>query len=309
MARATSTSERVSRIIALLGQLTPGSRIAVADLAAGVGASEAELAADLETLAMCGVAPYDPGDLMPLLVEDGIVEVWGEMPAVRGPVRLSAGEARAMASALQASGIGADTNLTRRLLDAAAGGGFDADELERTVRSATSFHESGVYEALAQGLQEHTVVTIEHVRAGGEELTVRDTEPRALFSERGAWYLTAWCRKADDWRTFRVDRIRSASSTAETFDPAAHGVATQRSAFSTRDLPAALLRFDASEPYLKREWSGATVVEKNADGSVLVSVPYAGTDWIARRVVARLGAVEVLEPAEVREAVRELAGR
>jgi hypothetical protein len=36
-------------------------------------------------------------------------------------------------------------------------------------------------------------------------------------------------------------------------------------------------------------------------------VPFAGTDWIARRVVARLGNVEALEPAEVRSAVGVLA--
>jgi len=99
MAKGPSTSERARRVIALLGQLAPDTRISIADLAAEVGASQAQLAADLETLAMCGVAPYDPGDLMPLLIEDGMVEVWGELPAVRGPVRLSAAEARALAAA------------------------------------------------------------------------------------------------------------------------------------------------------------------------------------------------------------------
>ena len=49
------------------------------------------------------------------------------------------------------------------------------------------------------------------------------------------------------------------------------------------------------------------MAEENADGSLLVDVPFAGTDWIARRVVARLGAVEALAPEVVRAAVLTLA--
>jgi predicted DNA-binding transcriptional regulator YafY len=49
------------------------------------------------------------------------------------------------------------------------------------------------------------------------------------------------------------------------------------------------------------------VAEENADGSLLVEVPFAGTDWIARRVIARLGAVEALAPEVVRTAVLALA--
>jgi predicted DNA-binding transcriptional regulator YafY len=82
-----------------------------------------------------------------------------------------------------------------------------------------------------------------------------------------------------------------------------------RAAFETEGLPAATLRFDAGEPFTEREWPGASVAEERASGELIVSVPYAGTDWIARRVVARLGAVEAVGPAEVRSAVRKLAAQ
>ncbi len=307
MARAASAAERARRIIALLGQLTPGTRVAVADLAREVGTTAADLADDLETLAMCGVAPYDPGDLMPLMIEDGTVEVWGELPAVRGPVRLSTGEARALAAALQAAGVGADDTLTSRLLAAAASDSFDAEQLERTVRAASSAHEVSVFEVLAQGLEEHAVLRLEYVKAGSEETSSRDVDPVALFAERGAWYLTAWCHNAGDWRTFRIDRIRSVAVTGGRFDPSARSLGTPGSAFDLHGLPVATLLFSAGERFTEREWPGAAVAEERASGEFVVRVPYAGTDWIARRVVARLGAVEALEPAEVRSAVRGLA--
>lgn len=314
MSRGTPASERARRLVALLGRLTPGARVAIAELAEQVGTTPAELAGDLETLALCGVAPYDPGDLLPLMIEDGYVEVWGQLPAVKGPVRLSAAEARALIAALQAAGID-EPRLISRLVEAAAGDGFDPADLEHTIRAASSAHESAVYATLAQGLQEQRVVKLEYVSGGTEERTARDVEPLSLFAERGAWYLTAWCRKASDWRTFRVDRVRAASLSSESFDATARAARTaSRSsdgatveALATADLPRAHLRFAPSAPFSEREWPGAQVVETSTDGSVVASVPYAGTRWITRHVVAGLGTVEVIEPAGVREAVHALA--
>jgi len=67
------------------------------------------------------------------------------------------------------------------------------------------------------------------------------------------------------------------------------------------------VRFATSAPDLtERDWPGATF-EPQADGSVLASVPYAGSMWIAGKVAARLGEAELLAPAELRAAVAEAA--
>ncbi len=308
MARGTSTTHRVRRLIALLNQLAEGDRISIASLAEQVGTTPAELAGDLEDLMMCGVAPYDPGDMLPMFIEDGHVVVWGSLAALRGPVRLSAPEARALTAALQAVGFDGDDPLVARLVSAAGTSGFDPGELERTVRAISSAHEPSVFEAVAEGLSKREVVTIEYVRAGSDEPTTRDIEPMALFAERGAWYMTAWCRRATDWRTFRMDRIRTAVVSGEVFEqrqPSQLGDA----AFDAKGLPRAILRFAPGEHFSEREWPGAHARKTAEDGAVTVSVPYGGTAWIARQVVARLGGIEVLEPQEVRDAVRELATR
>jgi proteasome accessory factor BC len=46
-----------------------------------------------------------------------------------------------------------------------------------------------------------------------------------------------------------------------------------------------------------------------ADGSVVVELLYAGTDWLVRRVLEEAGDAAVLEPAEAREAVRRAVAR
>lgn len=300
-----SAADRARRTIALLGQLAPHSRTPLATLARQVGATPAELAEDIVALSMCGVWPYDPYELFPVDIEGRDVVVYGEMPAIRGPVRLSEGEAAALAAALQAAGFSAEDPLTARVLDSASTG-FDAADLESTLRSAFQTHDRAVYESLADAVTSRAVLTIEHAKPGEETPTRREIEPTALFTERGAWYVTAWCRSSEAWRTFRVDRIRSASATGERFEPRA-GSETPDGAFSVEGLPVATLRFAPGERFDVREWPGGRVTAQDEDGSLTVAVPYGGTAWLARRVAARLGAVVAVEPTEIREAVRAVA--
>ncbi|HET6350671.1 MAG TPA: WYL domain-containing protein [Coriobacteriia bacterium] len=306
MPRGISAAERAQRLMALLGQLTPDARLRVSDLAAEIGATEEELAADLETLSVCGVAPYDPDTLVPVFVEDGWVEVWGELPAVQGPIRLSAAEAGALAAALQAAGFGAHDPLTARLIEAAASTAFDAEDLAATLQAASTGHDAGVFETLSLAAAEREVVAIDYVKAGSEDASHREIEPVSLYLERGAWYLTAWCRSAGDWRTFRIDRVRAAKPRGSHFEERLAEDAPP-SAFAASGLPVARLDFAAGEEFSDREWPGARVAEQRADGSVAVDVPYSGTDWIARQVVARLGGVTVVSPPEVRTRVAALA--
>ena len=136
---------------------------------------------------------------------------------------------------------------------------------------------------------------------------MRTVEPLQLFADRGAWYLSAWCRSAGDFRTFRVDRIRAVEPAGESFDAAARGSAFTDRAFVADNLPTARLAFAPTEVFSEREWPGGRIAETREDGTVVAEVPYAGTAWIARRVVARLGGVVVEAPDEVREAVAGLA--
>jgi predicted DNA-binding transcriptional regulator YafY len=308
MAR-TSSADRARRLIALLGRLREGTRVPLGVLAAEFDATPAELASDLETLSVCGVAPYSPMELVPVLVdeEEGTVEVWGDVPAMRGPVRLSAAEAGALAAALAAAGFEADDPLVAKLLSAASAD-FDAETLARTLRASASHHNPAVFEAAAAAIAQHEVLAIAYQREGAVEPGLRRIEPLQLFAERGVWYLSAWCRKAGAHRTFRLDRIRGVEPTGEEFDPSAHdATALGAVAFSAKGLPSARLQFVSGEEFSEREWPGAWMAQEKPDGSLVVEAPFAGTDWIARRVLARLGRVEVLEPPFLREAVAELA--
>lgn len=47
----------------------------------------------------------------------------------------------------------------------------------------------------------------------------RRTEPHAVVAREGRWYLLAWDLEADDWRTFRLDRLTPRVPTGPGFTP------------------------------------------------------------------------------------------
>lgn len=303
MAKSTS-AETARRLIALLGHFRDEGRIPLAVLAKRAGVTPAQLTDDLATLSVCGVAPYFPDMMVDVFVEDDMVEIYRPMPAIHGSVRLSAAEAEALVAALSATGFASDASLTARLL-AASSAGFDADSLARTLRTSTTAHDVDIFETLAGAVASREALAITYQRDGAATPGQRTIEPHRLVADRGAWYVSAHCRSAGEVRTFRLDRIRSARPTGEHFEQVVDGGSSP--VFSGAGLPVARLRFAPGEAFVERDWPGGTVVEIAADGATLAEVPFGGTGWIARAVVARMGSVTVLEPAKVRDAVRALA--
>ncbi|WP_049565688.1 helix-turn-helix transcriptional regulator [Nonomuraea sp. SBT364] len=73
----------------------------------------------------------------------------------------------------------------------------------------------GISRAIEEALLRRRVLRLDYADAKGA-LTSRDVEPGVFLGGRGGfWYLVAWCRLRDDVRVFRLDRIATASVTAE----------------------------------------------------------------------------------------------
>jgi len=299
-----SPNERARRLLALLPYLRRQGQYSLASLAAAAGTDEASVAADLTTLSVCGV---DDWDLVAVYVEGDDAVVFGDLPALERPVRLTASEARALLAAIDACGAGAGSDLSGRLAELAAGS-VDPDELALTIH--TSCAPGGgahTYAALSALAGAGRTARITYAGRGDGVASERLVEPWRLFASRGAWYLQAWSRDVDGERTYRLDRISAVRDGGGTFEPPVELPPVPDAAPDPSVLPRAEILFAADAPDLTpREWPGAKF-ERRADGTVLASVPYAGTAWIARMVTARLGAAVVTGPDEVRLAVADLA--
>lgn len=309
-------SARARRLLALLPFLREQGTVPLSELAAAVGTDERTVAEDLTVLSLCGGDDRDPGQLIGVCVDGDSAEVFADLPALERPVRLTPAEARALTAALETIGLDPRSPLVARLAELAERD-LDPDSVARTVRA--SFVQSGqaaVIAALDMAAEHGLVATIGYVTTGSGDERERRVHPYAMHRQRDAWYLVAFCESAQEQRTFRVDRITSASLTQERFErPVALEVAPPLPDLET--LPRATVVFAEDAPDLNdRDWPGSTF-RRDPDGTVTASVPYTGSAWLARSVAARLGQARVTEPESLRRDVateatlmlEELAGR
>jgi len=198
------TSDRLRRLLAIVGWLAQVGEAAIDELALRFGMDEAEVVRELELAACCGVPPYTPDALMEIEVSETTVRAFLP-PEFARPRRLTPAEGFAVAASarliLSVPGAG-DPALTRALakLEGALGShaalGVDVDDppFLGAVRAAV---DSGA------------VLEIDYHSASRDESTTRVVEPHQVITKDGHWYLDAYCRKAGDTRRFRVDRLRA----------------------------------------------------------------------------------------------------
>jgi proteasome accessory factor C len=153
-------------------------------------------------------------------------------------------------------------------------------------------------------------VKIEYYKENEDEFSKRTIEPYGLMNGSEGWYVHAFDPNRDASRSFRLDRIKSAVVSDKEFDPRP-GMKPDVSGWpSTGEVPDARNARVWISPERAR-WARETrnVVEDLKDGALVVDLPYAGTDYLAREILKEAGDAAVLEPEDARLAVLEVAER
>ena len=188
----------------------------MADVLERFGYTEAELTRDLNSVFVCGLPGYGPGDLMEAYIDDDEVVIDSASYFMRAP-RLSATEALGLLAsglAVAASGQGtpaldsAIAKLTKVVVP-------EADESLAIDLADTSDELTMLREAA----RDHKAVRISYRSLSREEDSERLIEPWIVFTTLGNWYVLGHCRLVDDSRTFRIDRIKDLEVLGETFEP------------------------------------------------------------------------------------------
>lgn len=224
-------------------------------------------------------------------------ELWGD--TFRLAPRLTPLEARAIRLALEYVGpmIAADAHtplarVRRKLEDT-----FGQFELARTPEPHVETEEADLVSTLARGMREHRLVEIEYQKEVDAAPSTRVVEPYSFGRELPNWYVHTWDRTSDGERSFRLDRMRSATLTKERFEPRPGFEPTKlRNARTARILYAKDVARFATERGARRL----------TDGTALAERPYGDDEWLESEILAGRGDAVLLEPAELRA---RIAGR
>ncbi len=166
-------------------------------------------------------------------------------------------------------------------------------------------------DALQEALVVEQLLCIEYA-APDKPTQCRIVEPHLLNCEGDDAYLVAYCQEARAFRTFALQRIRSAELLDDTFERRSDFDPTQYVGGSFGAFHGAahevLLRFHADVAHLAHERRGhnSQTVSQWADGSVDVRMTAEGLSEIAAWVASFGGQVRALAPEELRSSVRRL---
>jgi len=304
--------ERFARLVTLAKLLIDAARDAqrldLSELCERLGVSEQELRQDIDVL---NVVNFGGGSyVLYAEVQDGAIEVdpepYGDNFAE--PARLLPLEAKALVAAIDLIGEhlpeGSLASARERIVTAL--GEDPADEgLKITTAKGD---DSEIARVLSRAVTERRLVSLEYYKENEDEFTERTIEPYKLMNGREGWYVHSWDLDKDQPRSYRLDRIKSATVLDDAFEPRegvepdVHGWLSTGEVESSREA-----RIWISPERARWEREERHVIDELKDGSVIVERQFAGRDWLVREMLKEAGDAVVLEPEDAREAVREAA--
>jgi len=308
----TATTPRLARLLNLVPYLAARPGVTVGEVTELFGIDEDELRKDLELLFVCGLPGYDPGDLIEVSYSGDRITLTNAAGIAR-PLRLSADEALALLVAARSlaavPGLAERDSLDRALVKlqrACAPAVTEAAGVAIQVEP-----EGETLTLLRDAVRERRRVHLTYHSAARDEVTERDVDPMRVVMVDGWWYLEGWCRRVEDVRLFRLDRV----VTATRLDVAAE-VPEQA---APRDLAEGLFRPSADHALVVAEVGpGARWVadyypcestEELADpeGWTRLSLRVADPAWVVR-LILRLGAqARLVSPNELAAEVQDRA--
>jgi proteasome accessory factor BC len=304
--------ERFARLVTLAGILIDAAResrkLELAELCEQLQVTEQELRQDIDVL---NVVNFGGGSYV-LYAEvtgdqiDVDPEPYGDNFA--RPARLLPLEAKALMAAIDLIGPhlpeGWLAGARQKIVDAL---GQDPAQEGLQITTAKG-DDSEVARVVSGAIAARRMLEIEHYKEELDEFSERRVEPYKLMNGREGWYVHVWDPDKDDTRSFRLDRIRSARVLDESFEPRP-GIEPDVQGWPRTG--------EVADSRIARVWmmpdrarwarEDKRVVEELEDGAVVIELPFAGHEYLAREILKEAGDAVVLEPDDARQAVLEAA--
>jgi predicted DNA-binding transcriptional regulator YafY len=164
---------------------------------------------------------------------------------------------------------------------------------------------------LAEACAERQRVHFDYVARDGQP-TTRRAEPYRLVATTSRWYLVAFDLDRQDWRTFRVDRLKNLALSGHTFVPRRLDDPEQlvRTALSSTTYRyRAEVHVGAPPEELSRRVAPTVGIVEPLGRESLLKIGADNVAWLASYLIEMDLAFEVLAPPELRAEFHDLASR
>lgn len=301
---------QLARILHLIPRLADGEAHDLAEVARSAGVERAVVLRDIQSISERFEAPGGFVEGLQIFLDaDGKVSILPNH--FLRPMRLTRGELSALELGLAmlrgerpAEEHAAIDGARERLRAAIAR--LPADEPgDLRVASLAVAGSLDRLRALRQAHRSGQKVRLTYRKGGEESASHRVICPYAIVFTSGMWYAVAHCESSDGVRFFRLDRVDEVELLEARYtrpkDFSVDDVMPDGKAFHAEDVRTLRLRYSPAIARWIAEREGKALAD---DGSLTLEHPLADTDWAVRHVLQYGPDVTVLEPADIRDAVR-----
>src|SRR3990170_1079103 len=225
-------------------------------------------------------------------------ELYGDV--FRSAPKLTPLEARAIRLALEFVGpmIAADAHSPLERVRKKLEDTFGRFELSQTPEPLIDLPEERLVKTLSVAIEKHRVVEIEYLKEGEGVPLTRRIEPYSFERELPVWRVHTWDLTRDQARTYRLDRMREARLTTDTFVP--------REGFDPLYLQDTRVARVWHSPAIAR-WKVERGARPLTDKAAVRELTFGTEDWLVGGGFADRGETVVLEPTALRPAIAKRA--
>ena len=268
----------LARLLDLVPIITARQGISIRELAKEFKVTEKEIVRNLSTLFLCGLPGYTPLELMEIDFEDGFVTIRNAETLAK-PRSMSAVDATFSLISLSHMAE-QEPEIRERVIKLMSKIG-NSLELPIAISPPES---AALMKDIENALQLHKRISFDYVARYRDEVTQRVVSPIEMNRVQGSVYLSGFCHRAQELRTFALTRISNLTVLDET------------AVTSVDEGRKVELRVRILKRYRKFiEFFGG---ERCTTFSSL---------WAVRAITSASGDVELLEPREIRQEIHRRA--
>lgn len=163
-------------------------------------------------------------------------------------------------------------------------------------------NENKKFEGIKQAILNRQVIEFTYFNSYGEERK-RQVEPLQIWFKDKAWYIKAFCRVKQDYRIFKIARIREIKILDETFEREL----PQEQERKSYDIKLISLELEISKEKAYRvydEFEKESITQKE-DGNFIIQVDYPENDWVYEYILSFGEYIKVIAPEYAKDIVKE----
>ena len=165
--------------------------------------------------------------------------------------------------------------------------------------------------ALRNAIAENKLICFDYTNIKGESYR-RIVEPLVLTLKRFSWYLYGYCRVRNDFRVFKLSRIKQLEIKEEQFSPKEinqEALQWENQWKDAREPTKLVLKFKSEVRARVEDSFDEKLIETQADSSIIVTVSYPEDDWLYGIILSYADNAEVLEPPHIKDIIKEKGKR